>query len=704
MSVETNSAITIRVDLDCQEAFLKYETSMVMLVCSICVVAEFEAIRRMASFEPPVVDEWKESNWVLQKLIIDYLTKFKAQGFIPGSLGGTRGWVATQGGLRREEKFLKRLMAFRSQKMLGLEFTIVLWADAVLPDLVSEWKTEAFSIAVSCAVEETAYARHPRYWDFHFSIKKKIGANDHGNSNSSHVKIFLPKKLLECLPKCSSLPKERHRWNTNEIMLLIHKHPFPGSEDNKGHDDDNSIHLHQLATVLFPYLKMFDTDKQVLYMGRDYGGNDMMIEHNSPMWKSQNIRGEKYKKLQEAKTFNCLEIFAQLYEASVLHPTWSKSVRIDDEIRKLFFSLGRPGKVNCFERVNRNTSAAPMLLLPAIPIRSPKGKVTASHINLYDEWTGIKQMCKEQTQKLLSDSTETITFYSKNKTKETVSCDVGCYRKSHGGWFMLVYNFVCFVCVVLVSFLLREALALEFTTQILTGYYEICIVRLDLAESHHPVPLGKPDTEHPQALVSISNSISFDLSETMNDKASKCLSVLAWHLRILEQHPGKPGKRKLKMLCEQLLRVEGLCKARKRRLFSREAMSWEEEHGGDAVYVQRSFWDREGPLVQLEEERLVLLDGHNWLHFTGLDATEGKELRKMTYKEMLLAPRGWLGPDIIWKFIARKVHLRAAWPWGLSSRDHGSQVNGVCTLSFCMSRVSCMAQNLHVALLSQAGT
>ncbi|XP_059783066.1 calmodulin-binding transcription activator 1-like [Balaenoptera ricei] len=40
--------------------------------------------------------------------------------------------------------------------------------------------------------------------------------DDHGNSDSSHVKIFLPKKLLECLPKCSSLPKERHRWNTNE--------------------------------------------------------------------------------------------------------------------------------------------------------------------------------------------------------------------------------------------------------------------------------------------------------------------------------------------------------------------------------------------------------------------------------------------------------------------------------------------------------
>uniref|UniRef100_A0A8B9EC29 Calmodulin binding transcription activator 1 n=1 Tax=Anser cygnoides TaxID=8845 RepID=A0A8B9EC29_ANSCY len=41
--------------------------------------------------------------------------------------------------------------------------------------------------------------------------------DDHGNSNGSHVKIFLPKKLLECLPKCSSLPKERHRWNTNEL-------------------------------------------------------------------------------------------------------------------------------------------------------------------------------------------------------------------------------------------------------------------------------------------------------------------------------------------------------------------------------------------------------------------------------------------------------------------------------------------------------
>lgn len=30
-----------------------------------------------------------------------------------------------------------------------------LWADSPLPDLVSEWKTEAFSVAVSCAVEKS---------------------------------------------------------------------------------------------------------------------------------------------------------------------------------------------------------------------------------------------------------------------------------------------------------------------------------------------------------------------------------------------------------------------------------------------------------------------------------------------------------------------------------------------------------------------
>uniref|UniRef100_A0A3B4E944 Calmodulin binding transcription activator 1 n=1 Tax=Pygocentrus nattereri TaxID=42514 RepID=A0A3B4E944_PYGNA len=42
-----------------------------------------------------------------------------------------------------------------------------------------------------------------------------VSSDEHG-----HLKIYLPKKLLECLPKCSSLPKERHRWNTNEVRSL----------------------------------------------------------------------------------------------------------------------------------------------------------------------------------------------------------------------------------------------------------------------------------------------------------------------------------------------------------------------------------------------------------------------------------------------------------------------------------------------------
>lgn len=47
-----------------------------------------------------------------------------------------------------------------------------------------------------------------------------VVVDEHG-----HLKIYLPKKLLECLPKCTSLPKERHRWNTNEVrppLLITH--------------------------------------------------------------------------------------------------------------------------------------------------------------------------------------------------------------------------------------------------------------------------------------------------------------------------------------------------------------------------------------------------------------------------------------------------------------------------------------------------
>uniref|UniRef100_A0A8C9U9T8 Calmodulin binding transcription activator 2 n=1 Tax=Scleropages formosus TaxID=113540 RepID=A0A8C9U9T8_SCLFO len=36
------------------------------------------------------------------------------------------------------------------------------------------------------------------------------------SDSSSQMKVFLPNKLLECLPRPSALPKERLRWNTNE--------------------------------------------------------------------------------------------------------------------------------------------------------------------------------------------------------------------------------------------------------------------------------------------------------------------------------------------------------------------------------------------------------------------------------------------------------------------------------------------------------
>ncbi|XP_061703493.1 uncharacterized protein LOC133515207 isoform X3 [Syngnathoides biaculeatus] len=51
---------------------------------------------------------------------------------------------------------------------------------------------------------------------------KTITDDTDTNNEHGHLKIYLPKKLLECLPKCTSLPKERHRWNTNESHLSIH--------------------------------------------------------------------------------------------------------------------------------------------------------------------------------------------------------------------------------------------------------------------------------------------------------------------------------------------------------------------------------------------------------------------------------------------------------------------------------------------------
>nr|XP_055039884.1 calmodulin-binding transcription activator 1 isoform X7 [Misgurnus anguillicaudatus] len=57
---------------------------------------------------------------------------------------------------------------------------------------------------------------------------KSVNDDTDNNNEHGHLKIYLPKKLLECLPKCSSLPKERHRWNTNEeiaaYLITFEKH------------------------------------------------------------------------------------------------------------------------------------------------------------------------------------------------------------------------------------------------------------------------------------------------------------------------------------------------------------------------------------------------------------------------------------------------------------------------------------------------
>lgn len=39
--------------------------------------------------------------------------------------------------------------------------------------------------------------------------------------NNRQMKVFLPNKLLECLPRTNTLPKERLRWNTNEVGVCV---------------------------------------------------------------------------------------------------------------------------------------------------------------------------------------------------------------------------------------------------------------------------------------------------------------------------------------------------------------------------------------------------------------------------------------------------------------------------------------------------
>lgn len=59
----------------------------------------------------------------------------------------------------------------------------------------------------------------PHLSSFIFTPSMRTHASPAPPDDPGQLKIYLPKKLLECLPKCSSLPKERHRWNTNEVRL-----------------------------------------------------------------------------------------------------------------------------------------------------------------------------------------------------------------------------------------------------------------------------------------------------------------------------------------------------------------------------------------------------------------------------------------------------------------------------------------------------
>ncbi|CAL8367347.1 unnamed protein product [Lota lota] len=109
-------------------------------------------------------------------------------------------------------------------------------------------------------------APHLMYCASRVFFGSPVHSDEHG-----HLKIYLPKKLLECLPKCSSLPKERHRWNTNEeiaaYLITFEKHEEwlttspKTSMHNSSHSMYNSSH-----TVAPPQRKPW-VDDEIHYSG-----------------------------------------------------------------------------------------------------------------------------------------------------------------------------------------------------------------------------------------------------------------------------------------------------------------------------------------------------------------------------------------------------------------------------------------------------
>uniref|UniRef100_A0AAR2JJ35 Calmodulin-binding transcription activator 1 n=1 Tax=Pygocentrus nattereri TaxID=42514 RepID=A0AAR2JJ35_PYGNA len=75
------------------------------------------------------------------------------------------------------------------------------------------------------------------------------------NHNNRQMKVFLPNKLLECLPRTSTLPKERLRWNTNEeiasYLISFDRHEEWLSCTLKTRPQNGSIFLYNRKKVQY---------------------------------------------------------------------------------------------------------------------------------------------------------------------------------------------------------------------------------------------------------------------------------------------------------------------------------------------------------------------------------------------------------------------------------------------------------------------
>ncbi|XP_042330126.1 calmodulin-binding transcription activator 2 isoform X2 [Sceloporus undulatus] len=75
------------------------------------------------------------------------------------------------------------------------------------------------------------------------------------SENNHHLKVFLPKKLVDCVPKCPALPKERLRWNTNEeiasYLITFEKHEEWLSCSPKTRPQNGSIILYNRKKVKY---------------------------------------------------------------------------------------------------------------------------------------------------------------------------------------------------------------------------------------------------------------------------------------------------------------------------------------------------------------------------------------------------------------------------------------------------------------------